>query len=50
MTNAELLSKMDPTSDGMPYIFEHFEWDHCTTVGADFGSMVVGETLDYGPF
>lgn len=49
LTNSELLTIMDPSDSAMPYIFEHFEWEHCRDVGVDFDNIVPGQTLDYGP-
>lgn len=48
MTNQELYTKMDPTTDAMPYVFADFEWAHCKDAGIDFDDVTMGETLGFG--
>lgn len=48
MTNAELYAKMDPTVDGMPYVFADFEWAHCRDFGIDFDQVELGVTIGDG--
>lgn len=46
VTNAQLYDLMDPSADAMPFIFDTFEWAHCTTYGIDFHNLTLGLTLD----
>lgn len=38
LTNLELRAAMDPSSSRMPYVFSHFENDHCAELGYKFPS------------
>lgn len=35
-TNKQLYNYMDPHKDHLPYIYDHFEWDHCSNRGYNF--------------
>ena len=32
-TNAQLYRRFDPRGDSLPYVYAHFEWDHCSAAG-----------------
>ena len=36
LTLGELYKMMDPNKDALPYVYDSFEWDHCTSIGFDF--------------
>jgi hypothetical protein len=44
MVNTEILAASDPTNKdySMPYVFDHFQWDHCQTIGVKIEDFVDG--------
>ena len=42
-TNSYVMEGTDPTSDdyNMPYIYDHFLWDHCVDEGYDINALLV---------
>ena len=45
MGNTEMLAASDPTNKdySMPYVFDHFKWDHCQSLGVKIEQFVDGE-------
>ena len=39
LTNAELYALASPARAALPYVYDHFEWDHCVGEGYDFGAL-----------
>jgi hypothetical protein len=37
-TNIEYYTYLDPKKGNLPYIYDHFQFDHCTTAGYDIRS------------
>ena len=53
-TNQELYDKMGPDSMAMPYVYQDFDWDHCSHAGFDFTGIdtsaeVTDDVLDMTP-
>lgn len=48
LTNGELYGLMDPSADTLDFVFDTFEWKHCTDYGIDFSNLTQGAVLGGG--
>lgn len=48
-TNLEVREAMNPSSYGLPYIYQHFEWEHCEQLGYSFKTLEQPESHHIAP-
>lgn len=39
-TNREVLTFFDPRKDALPYIYDNFNWPHCSELGYDLHDLL----------
>ena len=44
-TNAEFYAFMDPYNDDLPYLYDNFEWEHCSKLNFTFSASDYGASF-----
>ena len=48
-SNRELIKLFNPSENALPFIYDNFEWPHCTPLGYDFKDFYDPRTGKSGP-
>ncbi|CBJ33496.1 tyrosinase [Ectocarpus siliculosus] len=49
MKNRMLIKLFDPSENALPFIYDNFEWSHCSEMGYDFSDFFDTSTMKSGP-